>query len=58
MEFPSTKNGGKFCDSSPCFFSQGTAFVKFASAESVDKCIAASESDGIFLDGRQVTPIS
>lgn len=39
-------------------FFQGTAFVKFASAESAEKCMAASETDGIFLDGRQVRKLA
>ena len=39
-------------------FFQGTAFVKFASAESAEKCMAASETEGIFLDGRQVQSLN
>ena len=39
-------------------FFQGTAFVKFASAESAEKCMTASETDGIFLDGRQVRKLA
>ncbi len=33
---------------------QGTAFVKFVSSESAEKCVKASETDGIFLDTRQI----
>ena len=38
---------------------KGSAFVKFASEESVQKCIEASESqDGLWLDSRQIYAIS